>query len=136
MVATHTPPPSLSDLGLMQGASPPGGDVCLEARIATADPRLVLRTVERWLGRHEASPARLDDQPFEVRYSGDATFYLQPSADGTLSVFLHAAGADAARTLAWYSSDLLGAVFNAGGDIDVTWVRHPCVRERNRIRYG
>lgn len=128
------PSPRPDPVTAQDGDPPSASDVCLEARMAAADPAPLRAAVEGWLRRHESSPARLDDEPCEVRYSGDATFYMRPAAEGGLSVFLHASGADALRTLAWHSSDLLCRL--VGNDVAVTWVRHPQERERNRIRFG
>lgn len=131
LCASPAPPP-----GLAQNAERrPAAEICLEARLTSANPRALRAAVERWLGRHEVSPARLDGEPCEVRYSGDATFYLQPAGDG-VSVFLHATGDDALRTVGWHSSDLLGALVGEGVEIAVTWVRHPDARKRNRIRFA
>lgn len=104
-------------------------DLCLEARIAAADLSAVRASVERWLtagGRGIDGDGRAEGCAFPT----GASVHVESGRDGSLSVFLHASGDEAGRTLAWHGSDLVTVLGRSGGEVSLTWLRHPPAASR------
>lgn len=97
-------------------------DICLEARIVSADHDRMRASVERWMqSRGPGGRGRRARQ-------GEAAFSLRAETEGRLSVFLRASGEDAPRTLARHGSDLVRALAGMQDEVALTWVRHQPVR--------